>query len=32
MGESLFTVAMDVDDPDASRAIFAEGEIEADDI
>jgi hypothetical protein len=31
MGERSYTVAMDMDDPAASGAVFAEGEIEADD-
>ena len=30
-GERSYTVAMDMDDPAASGAVFAEGEIEADD-
>ena len=30
-GERFYTVAMDMDDPAASGAVFAEGEIEADD-
>jgi hypothetical protein len=30
-GERHYTVAMDLDDPAASGAVFAEGEIEADD-
>jgi hypothetical protein len=30
-GKRHYTVAMDMDDPAASGAIFAEGEIEADD-
>jgi hypothetical protein len=32
MGEFLYTVAMDIDDPASSGAIFAEDEIEADDV
>jgi hypothetical protein len=31
-GERYYTVAMDLDDPAASEAVFAEGEIEADDV
>ena len=30
-GERSYTVAMDLDDPAGSGAVFAEGEIEADD-
>jgi hypothetical protein len=30
-GKRSYTVAMDMDDPAASGAVFAEGEIEADD-
>jgi hypothetical protein len=31
-GQRYFTVAMDIDDPAASGAVFTEDEIEADDV
>jgi hypothetical protein len=31
-GQRYYTVAMDIDDPAASGAVFAEDEIEADDV